>query len=516
MKHSIFTSIALLSFSWMLVEGEAAAAVLTELPDGISPTLYFRSATSIRPYGTGATKQETEAGVKAELALSADGKTMYLNNGVGNNTQGYLVGTVNGDNVTFDFPQSIMIGESELTVCVLIRNPEEGAKSLYIPDPDNQSVTFSINDGNLSVLNDNTILGMLNSKMNWSGKALSTISYKKVDTTEVTPPAGAEIFNLALAYDSDMSSKETYPQYRLLSGCKDGGKLYVKGIDSALADKWIVLDIEGNKVNVKGGQYLGLSGESVVYFCTAVDTPEWNAAYQVWEHEYTLTDGFEMAYDEAKGELKVSDKNYALCVNAGDETYLYGSVYRNPILTQQPLDISLTPRAPFMDNDVHGFINGAEPELIFQMLPLNEKGQMLDTSNLGYIVYSDNKPYVFNGFDYWFDDEEDRTFIPWFFQSAYIYSTSGGMQFIYFQEPFVQNITVRAVYRTPDGQEYLSEALNPLNPTSGVNDFTDQSEITGIEYFDLNGIRTDADAAGVIIRCTKYSDGKIEYKKILK
>lgn len=491
----------------------AAADIVTTLPDGIKAELYARDATLTRKWGTDATKQEWETGIAAEIAMSADGKTCYIKNAVGNFTDGYLVGQRNGDEITFTFPQTIISGENEYTVAKLIRNTEPDSKNLYIPDPQEQTISFRYSEGRISEVSEGAMIGMLTASMNWTGKNLSDIVYKKVDTTETTPPEGLERFNIALSYGGDRSSKQEYPIYRLLSGCQDNEYLYIQGIDSSLGDKWMKVKIDGKKASVSNGQYLGVYNERVLYFCTVLDSPEWNQGYQSWDHEYSIVDGFEMEYDASRKTFRTIDPNNAFCVNAGDETYNYGNVYLNTKLTEQPLEISLKPQAPFMDEDVHYFMNGTEPELVFQLLPLNENGQLLSTSRLGYQVYQNDKLYVFDGYEYWLDDEEDITFIPWLFQSAFVYSTDNGAQFITFQQSFIQGITIRAVYRDTDGKEYLSDPLDPLNPGSSVATVESDKEIARVMWYSLDGRIINTDVQGIVIKCVEYTDGSRSYHK---
>lgn len=517
MNMHLFTAASLLAISAMLPSISSAETVTT-LPTGITAELYSRDATATRRWGSTDTKQEWETGIATEIATSADGKNIYIKNAVGNYTEGYLVGTVNGNDVTFTFPQTITSQESTFTVACMIRNPEIDSKYVFIPDPDNQTVTFRFEGDRLILLSEGALLGLLNSEMNWSGKILSNITYKKVDITEVIPPAGLEMFNISLASDLDTSNKAPYPQYRLLSGCSDSSTLYIQGIDTSLPDKWVKIEIDGETATVKGGQFIGVSGERTLFFCAVIDTPEWNAGYQVWEHNFSLIDSYQMAYDEKAKKLTPLNPNNALCVNPGDEEYNYGMVYLNASLTEQPLEISLIPRSPFMDedDDIHFFKNGAEPELMFQLLPLNEYGQLLDTKHFGYMVFQNNEPYVFNGFDYWLDDEEDITFIPWLFQSPFIYSSDNGTQFISFQESFITGITVRAVYRDDDGKEYMSAPLDPLNPTTSVSQVNADRQVAAEEFYNLNGIRVGSDVSGMIVKCIIYTDGSKEYRKIIR
>lgn len=515
MNMNIFTAFAVLTLSAASVMTASGDTVMT-LPEGVTGDLYSRNGTATRMWGTGSTKQELENGIAAEIAVSADGKTVYVRNGVGNFTSGYLVGSLEGDVVTFTLPQTIVSGESTLTVARMISNPEIDSKYLFIPDPENQTVSFTFSGDRLVPVSEDVLIGLLNSNNNWTGKILSNLSYTKVDTTEVTPPEGLEAYNFALSYALDASTHAPYPQYRLLYGCNDDSYIYIRGIDTSLPDKWFRIALDGKDATVNGGQFLGVSNERVLYLCAVLDTPEWNPGYQVWEHSYELVDSFGMDYDRKAGKLTPKNSKNALCVNSGDGIYNYGTVYLNSTLTSQPLEISLKPRAPFMDEDIHFFTNGAEPELIFQTLPLNEKGQLLDTANFGYEVFCKDKPYVFDGFDYWLNDDEDVTFIPWLFQSPYIYSSDNGTQYIFFQEPFVHDLTIRSVYRDSDGTEYFSEPLDPLNPESSVSMVgADRTEISEIRL-DINGRVVSSDAKGIVVKCTVYSDGSREYRKIIR
>lgn len=316
-----------------------------------------------------------------------------------------------------------------------------------------------------------------------------------------------------MSFGSDRSEKINYPQYRLLGGCREGSELYIQGIAPSLPEKWTKISINGSDAHVDGGQYIGIKGEEIMYMCTLLDSPTWNAGYQVWEHNYELVDGFDMTYDVANKQLSSKNPNNALTVNAGDRIYNYGTVYLNAKLTEQPLEISLKPKAPFMNEDDHYFTNGVEPELVFQMLPLNENNQLLDAKKMGFSVYKDNELYVFDGYTYWFDDEEDMTFFPWLFQSPFIYSTDNGAMYIFFQEPFIHGITVRAIYRDSDGTEYLSKPLDPLNPESSINTLVSDSQVVSEIWYDLNGQITDKTAKGIKIKCQIMSDGNRRYSK---
>ena len=449
--------------------------IVADFPDNSEVSTYLVDAVSITQWGADQVRESNINSRLAEIARAADGK-VYVRNLLASDWTGCLVGQIDGDKLTFALPQVLRYGEDLGEVSRVVPEFSEGTDHIrtLVRDTENSTITYTFKDGKL-VLDEDIIFGFINEEGDWNGYSETDQVLSLFEATLVKVPEDAETFDLSLCYETDRDSRGIPGIYTLLHAAKKDNKLYVKGFSNANPESWVVADIEGNTVTFTGSQYLGSSYYGLEYLCPAKDNPVWNAGYMIWEHDYSIVPSLTLAYDEEAGTITATDKNDVLTVNSSPDQYVWGDIFANPKFAGQPEDVSPYPQAPVFNLEFCSWNNGEEPQLTFQLRPLNVNGQLLDKAHMAFRIYVDGEPYTFKGYQYWMD--EDLTDIPWGFMNPFMEMSVNGYWVVTFEgERYMKEIAIRAVY-TLDGEEYLSAPIYPDGKTD---------EDVKVEAIDLN------------------------------
>lgn len=481
--------------------------IVTILPEGIQAKTYLRNANSVTQWGASQTQEKPINAKFSTIARTDDGK-IYIGNALSDGYEGYLVGTVEGNVVTFSLPQAVSRDGNILEICRVI--PSD-TNTTYVLDENSDHVSYTFDGENL-IMDEGNVIGFIKADGKWNGYAETRQVFSQFNYTVLEAPEGGDRFDLALAYEGELYQQGIPTLYEVFPACQKENKLYIQGFSSYNPDNWVVANIDGDKVIFEGSQYLGSTYYGLEFLCPAKDTPEWIPGYETWEHHYALTPSLTMAYDAETRTLTALDKNDVLTVNYSPDTYNYGMVYINPCFKAQPEKIALKPVAPLFDRTNFTWMNGDSPLLTFQIQPLNIDGDVLDKNRMGAQIYMNDKLYTFDEWTYWLDS--DITTIPWCYNASDIAMMSNGYTSIYFAEGWIENLSIKAVYTDTEGKEWLSDATYVVgSPTSSV----DALESVGTmmtEYYDLTGKRVFPTDKGIKIRRDINADGTSTYTKI--
>ncbi|MDE6011080.1 MAG: hypothetical protein K2F87_06530, partial [Muribaculaceae bacterium] len=174
----------------------AHSEVMTELPDGLTTSVYSRTATATRPWGEGSVNSWIESS-STDIAVSDSGD-IYMKNAVGNYTRGYIKGHLDNGVITVNLPQQIMFYEEDVNVTLL----EFDAENVTY-NPKSGNVTFNVDGENITLAGEGTVLGMVNQSNEWIGNALEDVTYTRIAQELVKVPEDAEFFDIALIYTDD-------------------------------------------------------------------------------------------------------------------------------------------------------------------------------------------------------------------------------------------------------------------------------------------------------------------------
>lgn len=491
---------------------KAQTEVITEYPADAVVSNYVRQGIGVRSWWD--TVYPTDLGGRiSRVATAADG-TCYLGNAIDGVT-GYLVCARTDTSFTIQLPQAVEAVVNDWTgetgVVYVKRLVADGDPvTSYVVDTESQEISFEIGENSFR-LPAGVAVGIVDADDNWLGYAEYDLTYTLFNESPVVAPAGAEEFDLAFGYLGAFDYDGDPTLWRRLRACKDSEALYIKGFGTANPDGWARFKIKGDRVVLEKAQYLGMENGHLEYLCAGIDEPVWDPGYQYWQHFYSVVPSMEFGYDAETGSIWALDKNDLLTVNSSADVYADGSVFCNPSFTVQTALTSYVPQAPVFNDKDFTWVNGREPQLSFQLMPFNDKGQLIDASNLGFSIYLEGELYEFDKTTYWLT--ESMTEIPWGYDSPSVYMYPNGFSVIFFADKNLKDLTVKSVY-TVDGKKYYSGGMSPDEGGAvGVKSLSGDRTVAFIECFDLNGKKVNGSAAGVVVRRITYKDGTVSYEK---
>lgn len=501
--------------------------VVTTLPAGAESSNYLCDATLFRQWGSDNIKTEP---TQASLSTIAEaGDKVYIGHLLDGVTEGYVVGTKVGNTVTVALPQVVLNGEEYLAImCMEPKTVQETVEGYtynrltYVISEGPQEIVYSFENGKITQSN-SAEFGFVNAEGTWNGYGETGQTYTPFNGELVVAPADAEDFQLALQYKEPMDVRGNPYLYKILTARKKGNEIYIQGLSYQYPESWIKGTIDNDKVTFESGQFLGIGNYSIEYFSAGIDTPEFIPGYNVWNHNISLTPQLVLSYDSERLSMSSLDPNDCFVTNSSPTEYAGGDALLDCTLWRQPSTPNPTPIMPLFTIGVNNWDNGMEPELSFQILPLNIYGQVLDQNNIGFEISVEGEPYSFDAWTYWMD--EDMTIIPWGFQSAFINMNYNGFTVVQFQnEHYMRNVLVRTTYRDGD-QVYYSDPQNPLDPqvqepipdpNSGVKKVSvSEAPIISSRYIDLKGNYVANPVKGIYIRENRHEDGSISREKVI-
>lgn len=478
-------------------------------------------------------------GALTNVVVSDDKAHVYIQNPIFFNyasEENWIVGDLEGDEVTFTFPQLIDIDayyddEGNLEEAYydyalrleFVVEDESTQEGWYYPS-DNQTYRFRLNsDNSLTSLEDpGVMIGMCayfdgedleeGEEPHWSWQGNGDFIDEISPLTEVPVTAPEDVAFNEWQYMSEISSRPVQV------GVKDD-MMYIKGLFSRMEDATVAGKIDGDKVLFETGQYMGayLYGGTTVYFLggsTSVEEDE-QGEYKVFNIGGDLT----MSYDREKNILQ-SDGAY--CISCSPSKVLYYTIGDKPYICipGEVTNVSelITPQMVYfydVDNEYD-----YDAEMAFNFPTITPEKQILPTDRLFYQVIMDDEVFTFYNDEYELPEGvEETTEIPYGYQSeeTYDFSAYGVEHGFVFHTRGFESLGVRTLYKAEDGNAVYSAVLwaPGYEGTMGVDGVAADKTVESIEYFDLNGIRVSRPVNGVYVMRATLSDGSVTVRKVI-
>ncbi len=447
-------------------------------------------------------------------------------------TNGFLVGDVEGNTITIRFPQWVNHYEDEdylgnpysvenyALLCEFIPSEEDEDKGWYYPT-ENQTLTLTINEDG-SIFNpewEDVMIGdcewvteeynydtdeyepVKEPYWNWTGNGDHIASITEVTESPVEEPADIE--------------SESWTMREGISGTEievaiDGNDMYLTGLFKRKGFSPSIKGvIDGDKVTFESGQYLG----AYMYNMTLVYLQGVHLLYgeDGKISDFEILPAFEFTYDAEK---KVLTSTETLLFSSLKDKVMYYTYYEAPSIFMP--DAALTGRN-LIDPVVTAFYpveDGYMGEIDFQFPNIDADGNILDKSKLFYNVFVDGEPFTVYSDEYPkdLDEGEEMTDIPYEHYGNDIYYSgvkhyfcfmlegydSMAIQTLYIDGDFVSRSKMVYAYGEPVGVESVAGAMREIS----------------VEYYDLQGCRVSRDYRGVMIRKATMEDGSIDVSKI--
>jgi hypothetical protein len=467
--------------------------------------------------------EEDVKSMTSEITFTEDGKAYWKNPLSQAPFDSYIIGSVSGNKISFQFPQHVyedatyadwgLLYEYYIAVFDNISYDEK----LSYTVSDDQTLTLTIaDDGTISQDGDKWIgLGdfdQWDQAYYFDGYADKNIVLTPFKDVKVQAPASVVFEDWALK--EDYNDTNTW----LVKVGFDGSDVYVKGLsqdDSEMTFKGVV---NGDKITIANGQYVGEMYYRYNYTQAGVVKYAFSEAYNREVGYVTNSDGdFVFNYDAEKRAMTSPSEDSSLLFAEGIGGTSYSTVTVNPSIYDQGEIKDYTPQTPVItkaedDWDYYGQIG-----LRFESVNMNVDGQLLPLENFGYEIYVDDELFTFKAGDPYTKLTEDMTEIPYSFSDDYDiqYLAGTDYHYVYFYFNTMKKLGVRMVY-TNNGQKYYSKFATLSVDFDGVNDINVDKAVKDVQYFDLSGRRVDASTKGFIMKRTTFSDGTSSVTKVIR
>lgn len=477
--------------------------IITEAPAG--DTRHYSGASTSIMNVFGISEVEVD-GFVADITFTEDGKAYWLNPLSNAPLGSYVVGDVEGDKIRFTFPQHIhdedygfMVYQMFATMMDVTLDFETGDLT-YAP-ADDQTLELTIGkDGVIRQSGNSSRLCLSDwdsteSKLFFDGYADNGYVLTPFDETAIEVPASVE-FDYWLI-------EEDYNEYRrwLVSVGFDANDVYIKGLDPNFPDWTVKGVVDGDKVTVPSGQYLGIAYFRYNYVKNA--TIEYRFDDELGrEVGYVVSkDGsFVFNYDADARRLTSPDRDCTLLFNEGNSIISPNRVIVNPTIASQG---EITDLTPFPAYNLKGeyLESNNQVGLRFTSPCQNMEKQLLPSVDCSYEIFIDDELFTFRKNDYP-RLSEDMTEVPYTFSDNFDiqYIPGTDYHYVYFYFNNMKKIGVRMVYTDPaTGEKHYSETATLNVNFSGI-DSVESNESAEVEYYNLQGMRVAAPADGMFIR----------------
>ena len=355
----------------------------------------------------------------------------------------------------------------------------------------------------------------------WNGSAYWDYVATEQKDVCITPPADAEKVKYILTTHNDGEEEQ-----EMVDVAFAGEDIYLNLRDEVPG--WVKGTLHGNKLNVKGGQYMGVDeyyGMHIYeHVCeTSLKQIEMgDDILQFTEYGDALPE-INMDFDAATRTISTS---YAITFDGARDSILEGETFVAPSLAV----FKEVPACP-ADPQITMFYNFDEEEgyaAVGFVIPTKDiAGNYILSEKLSYLVYldSETEPYVFKP-DTYETLDAPMTEIAYDFDDDYDFTVYEGEKEVYFYFPLSKCAGVQAIYRG-GGEEHRSnivlyDLVEKKMRTIPVDDPIrtrislpkSDAEVVGTEYRDLSGRRVSGDARGLLIRIQRLADGSLRTSKV--
>ena len=501
--------------------------VIDETPEGemkiFQKTGYYYS----NSWYTGFTSGKMSSPI-SRVVTSPDGKKMYVQNPIirfYDSEENWIVGDIDGDEVTFTFPQLISHTlyeyddydpEEYYDYALKLEFVEIDDEGGWYYPAENQTLTFKIlPDGSLESTEPSMMIGQCvwfeddtDEGGYWSWQATGDIitSMKEVTEEPLEVPADVELETWCLMSDISTRNVEI--------GIKDN-LLYFVGSYTGLPNAAVVGTIEGDKVIFKGPQYMGISWSSstLVYFLTG-HREEAEDEDGVYDY-FVIEDQMIFDYYADKKVLSCPDGCYL--ISSVPDRVVYYSYLNAPYICALNPDAEVRALLnPVITNfwdyeDYEGYIY--YPEIEFDFPTIDADKQPIDTSKLYYQVILDGEVYEFYSDEYELPDDLDMmTDVPFGYDADGFYASGIIHDVIIYSLDF-DSLGIRTLYKNGDNVIYSD--IVEVEDYTGVDKLINGKDRVAVNYYDLTGKKVVRPEAGIVIRQTVFSDGSKKVEKVV-
>lgn len=445
-------------------------------------------------------------GVARDLVIADDG-TFYIQNPMTFfPTNSWIKGhrTV-GDTVVVKLPQLIYVKDDYINYYATRMNFEvvEG-NNQYVKDSVSQTIKFIWRNDSLIKTEDDVLIGMTNEEGSWNGigdlVATSTICNYKNMAPSSTENAKSYIFSF------NDSGREIFE--RMSQVVFEGDYVYVNNIDSDLPDTWVRGDIKGDKIVFNNTQFMGLFPTKHAYKWVMPADVSYNS--QEGTTDYKSLPSITFDYD--RNTASFTCPKYGFMANYGFRLIdLEMQVMMKPAFRPWTETIG-RPKNPVFS--VLQDVSVDAKRFVFSLDRYNEFNSFMNTKNVYYNIYLDDKKYTFSPSVYpWLS--ADMTDIPIDFsdKTHYDFENRGNAHAVMIYEN-ASRIGVQAFYLDGDKRLTTDIVYSDGTVVSGIKEVSEMTMGKPF-YTDLSGRRVENPSKGVYVKSVRMADGQLKSEKVI-
>lgn len=517
----------------------AGAGVANAVPDSFSqgydiikeakgtPKLYYKKAAGYYPANY--QRNYFEIDNAAAKIYFADNNEVYFYNIV---TYGffdsYVKGTLDGNRITVDFPQTVYDEVNwgySYNLCIMKYTEDDPYATdgwTYTPT-DLESVTFLINDDGsitLELPGDEYVSGT---------KGEYCLGYMYTDTLgstgyldffqEYTP------IEQELAYIPENLETTEYSFIvdnggYFVNVAKDDNYVYVQGLSNITPQFTIKAKLENGMASVPMNQISGILGINFMYTkCLEFDEAQ---------EKFILAPDADYVFEVTDNSITAVDPDIYFCFNGSTDAILTNGIYiyDNIVLDKKNVTGPMTPQNPYgLAWDESTIAQLHFPSFQFFVSNVSTDGRLMLNENLYYKIYMNGSLFTFkpNASLYHYPDlEEATTEVPYDFNNNYdIAAFSITEREVGLRPEGIETVGVSLLYK--DGDTVTESEIVTLNietgeitpnPDAALGEINADYEVVGTEYLTVGGLKVSHPEKGIYIKRDKLSDGSVKVSKI--
>lgn len=444
-------------------------------------------------------------GYASEVVFADDGKVYLKNPNCYISTGGYLEGTQEGDEITFQLPQCVgtaIDAVSGETLDIYARMLDVDFDVMEWTEPEDQTFVMKIReDGSLVADYEPYLMLCLTfDDGEWTGYGDFNVIYTPFNDELLEAPSGLTTEDCAFKYEGVGHFGKIGFQ---------GNDVYLQGLFDGTPDSWVKGYIDGDSLRIPSGQYMGIYQSHYTYLISAAAEEVWDDIWEDWVIYVVATEAIDMKYD-AEARSAVTEDEFFIFNGGNDGNFYYLGYMMHPAIQCQ----DKAPAAP-ANPVVLDFFEVQEDwpgGIAFDMTQYDINGNLLHADQLYYRIYDQNcEVYTFYPDPYPID--EAMNLIPYYFQAEYdFYPYMSEHQVLLYDYELFSKAGVQAVYLT-DTKELVSDIIfsdgTVVSASSKVASLPTEGVAT-TEYYDMQGHRIIAPKTGeLFILVNRDSEGRI-------
>lgn len=356
----------------------------------------------------------------------------------------------------------------------------------------------------------------------WEGETYYNFRAEVQTDTYAVPPADAQIETFAIKYTQAGS-----PMSSSIKVAFSGDTVYLHFSESTPG--WVVGTIDGDKILVKAGQYMGVDSQNGTHQYLHITVSEVAIQEDEQYGDYTYDNFLEMLDEDVfsyDSQTRTITAPHTITIDGSKTSINASAVYVQPVMYPfvEVAAVPADPQISLFYNYEEKYENG---EVYFHIPTQDIQGNYITPEKLSFSVYFDDTEECFEFEADEYQMEQSMTEIPVLFSNDVDIMPYSNMNYVAFYFEVSQFVGVQSIYRGAGEVHKSNIVLFDVNTeeTSVVN-YDDPlrqgvsavatKSVASERYFDVTGRRVAADAKGLVLKTLTFGDGTSKTYKVIR